>query len=357
MWAHFERAADYSLGWVCNVYTNPGAASLTFGGAYRPLDHDSRDLAFYNDGTSAYLISSTNTNSDMNIYSLSTNWTAVDKLVVTVNAKQYREAPAVIKSDGWYYLFTSRASGWLPSQPQYITARAIAGPWSSGVNVANTATFASQSGVIDTLSNGQFMMYSDRWSANWPTAGGATRQLNLPLSLSSSQGFATYAFYPLVKYSNSITTAGQAVYGVQKGRILSDNKPSTSNAGSTNITFANNGVQNDPTQQWIPSQVPFWYQIDLGASYTITRVDLTTKMVQGSETFYQYNVTGSTDNSAFTLLVDKKSNKDPGFSTSFPTSSQKFRYIRINVQSVVNNVNGNSASWAVGVNEVTVYGN
>ena len=29
---------------------------------------------------------------------------------------------------------------------------------------------------------------------------------------------------------------------------------------------------------------------------------------------------------------------------------------RINVDAVINNVNGNAANWAVGLNEVTVYG-
>lgn len=356
LWAHLERYGDYSLAQVVNLHSDPGAEKMTFGGAFRPLGHDSRDVTFYNDGNSAYLISSTDNNSDMNIFSLSSDWTKVSTLLTTVNINKYREAPGIVRSNGWYYMFTSRASGWLPSGPQYITSRSMAGPWSNPVNVANTATFASQSGGIRGLSNGQVMMYSDRWSASWPTPGGPTRQLNLPISLSSNGGFATYHFYPVVKYSYGISTPGQAVFGVQSGRIVSLDKTVTSNAGSTDITATNDGTQDDPVQVWKPTQVPFWWKIDLGIPYTISRLDLTTRLVPGSETFYQYTITGSVDDSAYDLLADQRDNTDPGFSASFPTTTKKYRYIRINVDRVINNVNGNSANWAAGFHEALVYG-
>ncbi|EEU34436.1 uncharacterized protein NECHADRAFT_87046 [Fusarium vanettenii 77-13-4] len=356
MWGHFERAKDYGLGYVCNLYTDPGAPSLTFNGAYRPLGHDSRDMTLFSDGDAAYLISATNVNADMVIFNLTSNWTAVASELTTVSKGQYREAPAVIKSNGWYYIFTSRASGWVPSQPQYIMAENMAGPWSNGVNVANTATFASQSGGVAKFPNGQFTMYSDRWSSNWPIPGGPTRQLNLPLALDASGQYATYHFYPQVKYAQS-TKPDQAVYGIQNGKILSDNKPALSNAGSANISLANDGTQNDPNKVWIPSKVPFWYQVDLRDSHKITRIDLTTKLRQGSETFYNYTISASKDNQTFTTIADKRDNKDPGFSTVLPTSTEGFRYVRLNVNSVINAINGNSASWAVGVHEFTVFGN
>lgn len=233
------------------------------------------------------IVGSTNTNTDMNIYSLTSNWTAVDQFVVQVSKGQHREAPSMIKSGGWYYMFTSRASGWLPSQAQYITSQSMSGPWSSGKNIANIATFAAQSGNVFPLASGQAMMTLDRWSANWPTKGGNNRQLLAPISFSAGGGFAAYHFYRTVQYSRDVTTAGQGVYGVQTGRILSVGKSSASNAGSENIALANDGVQDTPGQFFKPSKVPFWYQIDLGELRTISQVDLTTNMVQGSETFYR----------------------------------------------------------------------
>lgn len=87
LWAHFERLGDYSLAQVLNLHTQPGAERMTFGGAYRPLGHDSRDVTFYNDGTAAYLISSTDVNSDMNIFSLTSDWNEVSELLTTVNRR------------------------------------------------------------------------------------------------------------------------------------------------------------------------------------------------------------------------------------------------------------------------------
>ncbi|KAI5359079.1 Putative coagulation factor 5/8 domain, Galactose-binding-like domain superfamily [Septoria linicola] len=357
MWAHYERSQDYNLGWVAVAHTEPGAETLTFDGAYRPNDQDSRDMAFFVDGNDAYLVTSTNTNTDNNIYRLTSNWTSVDSFLVQVNKGGHREAPAVIRSNGWYYLFTSRASGWLPSQPQFIAAQSMAGPWGSATNVGNTATFGAQSGGVSEIGSATFAMTSDRWSANWPTKGGPNRQLLLPLSLSAQDGFASYHYYKEVQYSDDVSTTGQSVYGVQSGKILSDGKPGSSSAGTKDIAFANDGIQTNPDATFVPSAVPFWYQIDLQEAHSISQIDLTTKMVQGSETFYRYNVTGSNDGNTFSLLADKRDSVDVGFSASFPTSSEKFRYVRINVDAVINNVNGNAASWAVGINEVTVYGN
>ncbi|CAK4034212.1 hypothetical protein 50 [Lecanosticta acicola] len=355
LWAHFERSADYGLGEVAVAHATPGQ-SFTFDGAFRPLGDDSRDMAFFADGKDAYLVTATNTNTNNNIYSLTSNWTAIEKKLIQVNVNGHREAPAVIKSNGWFYLFTSRASGWLPSQPQYISAQSMAGPWGAPVNVANIATFSAQSGSVQQLESGQFEMSADRWSSNWPTKGGPTRQLTLPISLSAAGGYASYHFYRTVKYSDDISTAGQGIYGVQTGQILSNGKPSSSDAGTQNISLANDGIQQVPGSFFKPSKVPFWYQIDLQDSHAISQVDLTTNMVQGSETFYQFNVTGSTDGKTFVALADQSTNTSPGFVASFPTSTQKFRYVRINVNEIINNVNGKEADFASGVTEVTVYG-
>jgi hypothetical protein len=357
MWAHFEKSQDYALGYVAVAHTKPGAASMTFEGAYRPGGADSRDMAFFADGNDAYLVTSTDTNTNMNIYALTANWTAVDSFLVQVNKGGFREAPAVVKSDNYYYIFTSRASGWLPSQPQYIAAKSMAGPWSAPANVGNTATFGTQSGEVNRLASGQFAMNSDRWSNNWPTKGGPTRQLMLPVSFSSGGGFAAYHFYQTVSYSDDITTAGQGVFGVQSGKIVSVGKPASSNAGDTNIALANDGIQTDPAGLFIPSGVPFTYTIDLQQAYSIAQVDLSTKMVQGSETYCKYQIQGSTDGQTFTVVVDNTNSIDVGFSAAFPPATPKYRYIRIDVSDVVNDVNNHAAAWAVGLNEVTVYGN
>jgi len=79
-------------------------------------------------------------------------------------------------------------------------------------------------------------------------------------------------------------------------------------------------------------------------------------MVQGSETYYDFNVTGSADGSSFSLIGSKHDNVDVGFVSVASQSQEKFRYVRLNVNSIENAHNGNEADWARGISEVTVYG-
>ncbi|KAL1874172.1 hypothetical protein Plec18167_006107 [Paecilomyces lecythidis] len=348
MWAHYENAEDYSLGEVACAHGAAGQ-NWTFDGAYQPLGHDSRDMTvFTDDDGSAYLVSATNTNTDMNIYQLTSNWTAVDSLLTTVLKSQYREAPAVVKDNGTYFLFTSRAAGWYPSAPEYISSSAMEGPWSESRYIGNTATFCTQSGSVDEA-NSSYVMMGDRWSANWSPAQPPNRELALPLSFSGT-GYASYHYYSVVKASDE-----GGIYGVQSGKILSQGKEATSSGGS-NITLATDGTQDDPNLYFMPDTVPFWLQIDLEDSYAITQVDLTTRMVQGSETYYQFNITASIDGSSYTLLADASNNTDVGFKSVLTSNTEEYRYVRINVDKVMNTHNSNEADWAAGVHELIVYG-
>lgn len=242
MWGHFENTANYDLAQVAVAYADPGE-QFTFGGTYRPLGYDSRDLTFFADGANAYLVSSFDTNTNMNIYGLTPNWTYVTEVVAEVYPKQYREAPAMAKSNGTYYLYTSRASGWYPSLPEYITATDLKGPWTDAEVMGNTATFATQSGNVNQFADGRYMMAADRWSANWSPANGPNRQLYLPMSVADGAPFAAGKYYPSVRYDSSVTTSGQSFFGVQTGKIVSVGKPGSSDAGSANISLANDGIQ------------------------------------------------------------------------------------------------------------------
>ena len=203
-------------------------------------------MAFFaddDDGNSAYLISAVDTNTNMIIFNLTANWTAVASVAAEVNMNQYREAPAMMKEDGVYLLYTSRANGWLPSLPEYITAQSVSGPWTNASVLGNTATFCTQSGSVFNLSDGQRAMTANRWSAQWSPPGGPDRDILLPLAISPKTGFVGTYFYPSIKYSDNITEPSRGLFGVQRGKIVSTGQPSESNAGSQNITLANDGIQ------------------------------------------------------------------------------------------------------------------
>lgn len=55
LWAHYEKSQDYALGWVATAHAKPGE-ELTFGGAFRPLGSDSRDMTFFADGSDAWYV-------------------------------------------------------------------------------------------------------------------------------------------------------------------------------------------------------------------------------------------------------------------------------------------------------------
>lgn len=71
LWARFERSADYGLGDAV-AHGKPGQ-NLTFDGAFRPLGDDSRDMAFFVDGNAGYLVTSTDVDTNNNIYSMTSN--------------------------------------------------------------------------------------------------------------------------------------------------------------------------------------------------------------------------------------------------------------------------------------------
>ncbi|UKS24106.1 discoidin domain-containing protein [Paenibacillus sp. HWE-109] len=89
----------------------------------------------------------------------------------------HREAPAIFKQDGVYYMITSGTDGWKPVAAQYHTATNILGPWEDKDNPArgwnNNKTFFSQSTFVlpyrdangDIVSN-KFIFMGDRWDAS-----------------------------------------------------------------------------------------------------------------------------------------------------------------------------------------------
>jgi hypothetical protein len=85
---------------------------------------------------------------------------------VTVFAGKQREAPAMFKQGGRYYLITSAATGWDPNQAQYASATNIAGPWSSLTNLGDGTTYDTQSAFVIPYVGSQATTYifaGDRW--------------------------------------------------------------------------------------------------------------------------------------------------------------------------------------------------
>src|SRR6185436_11237722 len=120
----------------------------TYRGSFRPLGFDSRDMTVFDDGGTAYLISATRVNADINVYRLTPDFLDVESLVQTLWPGQFREAPAMFKRSNVYFLVTSAATGWNPNQAKYATAASISGTWSALQSVADSTTYDSQSTCV-----------------------------------------------------------------------------------------------------------------------------------------------------------------------------------------------------------------
>lgn len=192
MWAHWDNTA----------YTDSNAGifkSPTIDGNYayvnhiKPGGHDSRDSTlFKDDNGSAYFISVANNNSDLWVYPLSDDYLSVKSgsTGTDIFPGQWREAPAIVKINGTYYLITSWSSGWNPNQGAYSTATSITGPWSALKNIGDSTTYQSQSTYIITVTGSQSTTYifaGDRWNGGnlsqsqyvwWPlTISGTTMSM------------------------------------------------------------------------------------------------------------------------------------------------------------------------------------
>lgn len=348
MWTHWENARDYTQAQVAVAWGTPGQP-WTFGGSFRPTGKDSRDLSFFNDNGAGYILSATDTNTNLNIYALTADWHGVDKLAVTVLKGERREAPSMIFEKGFYYLFTSTAAGWYPSSGQYISAPSIAGPWTRSRNIGNTATYGAQSGGVEKIGN-TYVMRANRWAGQWKYKEPSNRQIIMPISLQN--GAANYHFFEEIMYKD-----GEGVYGIQAGKIVSRERSTKSNGVANGSTekFANNGVETDAASFFVPAKVPFSWDVDLGSSKSITRVHLLTKLVGGSETAYKFNVLGSADGKTWEALADQSKNTVVGFVDVKIEGGKSWRWIRVDVLGIMNVNNGNGADWAKGVLEVTVF--
>ena len=84
--------------------------------------------------------------------------------------------------------------------------------------------------------------------------------------------------------------------------------------------------------------------MDLEEVYDLSRTDLTTRLVNGSETYYKYIIEGSIDGKTWTKVLDESDNTMFGFRSN-PLAGI-YRYLRITVNEVIDQKNGSAAAWA-----------
>ncbi|XP_022895362.1 uncharacterized protein LOC111409545 isoform X2 [Olea europaea var. sylvestris] len=204
MWMHIDNA-NYTKASVGIAVSDSPTGPFDYLYSKRPHGFDSRDMTIFkdNDGV-AYIIYSSEDNRDLHISPLTEDYLDVTRVMKRVLVGKHREAPALFKHEGIYYMITSGCTGWAPNKALAHAAKSILGPWETlgnpcigGNEVVRFTTFFSQSTYVLPFPGlpGLFIFMADRWNpANlrdsryvWLplTVGGAANQQPLEYNFGS----------------------------------------------------------------------------------------------------------------------------------------------------------------------------
>jgi Ricin-type beta-trefoil lectin domain/Glycosyl hydrolases family 43 len=214
MWMHKETATDYGQARAAVAVSSTVDGTYSYRGSFRPFNqYMSRDInVFVDDDGAGYMVSSSNENRDLNVYRLTADYTNVQTLVRSWPGDT-REAPALFKRNGVYFMITSAATGWSPNQAKYSTSTSITGSWSGWANLGDSTTYGSQSTAVLAIQGTQTTSYlylGDRWGPGFGSSYAASQYVWLPLRFPSSTSLA-------LDYYDQITvdTETGAAAGVQ----------------------------------------------------------------------------------------------------------------------------------------------
>lgn len=191
MWMHKENATDYEQARAAVAVCSTVDGNYTWQGSFRPLNiYMSRDCTlFKDDDGSAYFISAANDNANLNVYKLTSNYLSINNLVTVLWAGQSREAPAMFKRNGYYYMFTSGCTGWTPNQQKFAYSQNISDGWSSLINIGNDSCFGSQTAHVIPVEGNQTTSYlftGDMWAGAWEGKVNDSSYLWMPIQFNSN---------------------------------------------------------------------------------------------------------------------------------------------------------------------------
>ncbi|MBE6611160.1 MAG: hypothetical protein E7632_01600 [Ruminococcaceae bacterium] len=172
LWAHYENGENYNDARCAVATSDYPDHGFTYHGSFNPFGSMARDCTlFLDDDGRAYFIAASRNNADLHIWRLSKDFMNTDKLVNVLWQGEYREAPALFKKDGRYYMLSSWCTGWNPNQGKWSSAQTIDGEWEILREFGDALTFRSQPAfVLPVVRDGKekFLYVGDRWEGNVP---------------------------------------------------------------------------------------------------------------------------------------------------------------------------------------------
>lgn len=165
VWCHWE-ASNYGASEAGVFYSDKINGDYVFYSGNRPLGIKSRDCnVFVDDDGTAYFISTTSENTNLGLFRLSDDYLEPVEHTVLFEGKR-REAPAIVKHNGKYYMLSSACSGWDPNPCQLSTSENIMTGWTSLKNIGNPIAFDTQAASIIKIKGTKATTYlyvGDRW--------------------------------------------------------------------------------------------------------------------------------------------------------------------------------------------------
>lgn len=214
MWMHKENGVDYGEARAAVAVSDTVDGNYTWRGSFRPLgQHMSRDITVFTDtdGT-GYMISAARENYDLHIYRLTADFTGIAGLVANPWPGGHREAPALFKRNGVYFMLTSGATGWYPNQQKYATATSLAGPWSAMQNVGDSTAYGSQTAYVLPVQGTDATSYlylGDRWGNSFGKTVNDSRYVWAPLTFPTATSLAMNWYPELTIDTTAGTVAGR----------------------------------------------------------------------------------------------------------------------------------------------------
>ena len=195
MWMHIDKK-DYSYSQSGVAISDKPTGPYHYLYSVKPNGNMSRDMTlFKDDDDKAYLVYSSEQNKTMQVCLLSNNYLSPTRAFSRILIGRNREAPALFKSGGKYYLITSSCTGWSPNAATYAVADSPLGPYKEFGNPCRgkgaELTYLAQSTFVLPVRGkpGQFIFMADRWN-----------KLDLPKS--------DYLWLPLKVNGAKVTIAG-----------------------------------------------------------------------------------------------------------------------------------------------------
>ncbi|WP_152966142.1 RICIN domain-containing protein [Pseudobacteroides cellulosolvens] len=277
MWMHWENGVHYGEARAAVAYCKTPDGNFTYQGSFRPLansgvvDHGkngymSRDCnVFVDTDGKGYFISSANENMDLMLYELTPDYKNVASLKAKLFAGSQREAPCIIKRNGYYYLITSGCTGWDPNQGKYSYSQNLASGWSALTNFGNNTTYNSQPAFIIPVQGtaGTTYLYTgDRWAGAWGGKVNDSQYVWLPLNFVSDTKLELN-YYDTIKIDAAAGTIREDMGNAPCYKLVNENSGKVLDVLDGSTVNAAKIIQNTDSG----SESQKWYFVDIDGTY------------------------------------------------------------------------------------------